>query len=710
MADPYTALEATTSKARGKASTSDGSKVVFDFSTASQHYEGLNHEEADATPELYNPLDTNKPEIRLFEIHPASNPKAQVKVTLSTHDLPTAVRDGFIPLSYVWGKPTPTNTIRVNDRPVQIRQNPATFLKHIRDVTLIQLRSEHGCGERIFFWADALCVDQSSVDERNHQVGLMKRIYGGANICLGWIGEFEDEYLAVELIDAIYHEWRPPHSGHASDDPLPESALGRGSDCWMASYPKFWERNDDGLFLNRHWNAIASLFATPYWGPVWTLQEHVLPKNFLLVLQHSLIPLPKANGPHDWLKALESSPNSSLVNPSVASRLLSLYEVFPAALARLRAFTDRRADIASVCLGVALNASDPRDHVFGMLGLVNTQLVADYDKSTKEVWISLCLTWWLECDNLSFLRFAGVGHRSTSLHFDLPSWAADWAYLGAAKDRLLPLETRELPDRLRSVKVCCSLSEDTLCVPGILADEVATVSPRLPNDLREIYSTLFDIAQAFILDNGGVTTQDGKHIVQALALITLDNQPREKAKHSIFEEMDISSTNITDLHTLAIQFIVPLALGRSKSEDLATGCREALRNMRQLGLVVGKDPGGKFEQHISENADGTPLSYDEILWASLLHEIQSSERTVVELAYTILSKLANSVLFITKTGCIGLAQHVKMGDHVAIVAKYEFVVVLRSKGNDFELVESCEIQGMDHKRIDSMEVEELRLV
>jgi hypothetical protein len=37
-------------------------------------------------------------------------------------------------------------------------------------------------------WVDALCINQSHIDEKNHQVGIMGEIYSKAAWVLVWLG------------------------------------------------------------------------------------------------------------------------------------------------------------------------------------------------------------------------------------------------------------------------------------------------------------------------------------------------------------------------------------------------------------------------------------------------------------------------------------------------------------------------------------------
>jgi Heterokaryon incompatibility protein (HET) len=48
------------------------------------------------------------------------------------------------------------------------------------------------------FWIDAICIDQSSIAERSHQVSRMKEIYKTAKEVVAWLGpEAKKSELAI---------------------------------------------------------------------------------------------------------------------------------------------------------------------------------------------------------------------------------------------------------------------------------------------------------------------------------------------------------------------------------------------------------------------------------------------------------------------------------------------------------------------------------
>lgn len=63
----------------------------------------------------------------------------------------------------------------------------------------------------IYLWVDQTCVDQTNIQERNHQVALMSRIYTQAASTITWLHK---EYLtgkpAWVLDDTVVVDVSPP--------------------------------------------------------------------------------------------------------------------------------------------------------------------------------------------------------------------------------------------------------------------------------------------------------------------------------------------------------------------------------------------------------------------------------------------------------------------------------------------------------------------
>ena len=82
-------------------------------------------------------------------------------------------------LSYVWGSDEKPFRVACNQKsgiPVT-----ASLYHALRDLRLEdEIRT---------IWADAICINQHDVPERNHQVLLMDRVYKGAQKVVTYVGE-----------------------------------------------------------------------------------------------------------------------------------------------------------------------------------------------------------------------------------------------------------------------------------------------------------------------------------------------------------------------------------------------------------------------------------------------------------------------------------------------------------------------------------------
>ena len=111
------------------------------------------------------PIDTASKEIRLIKLLPGreDEPISCIfdRYTLGSPDLE------YTALSYTWGDPeSPKYKILINNHAFNVRQNLWYFLKQGRQF-----------GQCCLLWIDAISVDQSNINERNHQVALMRDIY-----------------------------------------------------------------------------------------------------------------------------------------------------------------------------------------------------------------------------------------------------------------------------------------------------------------------------------------------------------------------------------------------------------------------------------------------------------------------------------------------------------------------------------------------------
>ena len=110
-------------------------------------------------------LDLAYQNIRLVKLQPAFESDSSM-IKCNFQCFPLSKCPPYVALSYTWGPANSLKEIQINSRRFMIRENLWWFLQHMR------LRSW-----RKLFWIDALCIDQSNILERNHQVNSMRQIY-----------------------------------------------------------------------------------------------------------------------------------------------------------------------------------------------------------------------------------------------------------------------------------------------------------------------------------------------------------------------------------------------------------------------------------------------------------------------------------------------------------------------------------------------------
>jgi hypothetical protein len=120
----------------------------------------------------YEPLDPSKRTMRLCHLLPCSKEDDPIECIIDVVEM-ELVADKYIALSYTWGSSQDRRWIRLDNKPFIVQRNLFDGLKAIR-------RFRREFGSECVIWIDAICIDQTNVSERNHQVSMMGQIYRNA--------------------------------------------------------------------------------------------------------------------------------------------------------------------------------------------------------------------------------------------------------------------------------------------------------------------------------------------------------------------------------------------------------------------------------------------------------------------------------------------------------------------------------------------------
>lgn len=133
-------------------------------------------------PYRYIPLSAPD-SLRLVKLHPAHVREDPIRISLceislACHKSDSPDRAEYEALSYVWGPIQDSRHIKCEQTYISVTSNCESALRHLRWRT----RSRT-------LWVDAICIDQASVEDKEHQVKRMGDIYSCAMQVIVWLGD-----------------------------------------------------------------------------------------------------------------------------------------------------------------------------------------------------------------------------------------------------------------------------------------------------------------------------------------------------------------------------------------------------------------------------------------------------------------------------------------------------------------------------------------
>jgi hypothetical protein len=174
-------------------------------------------------PFRHTRLNHKKNEIRLIQITYDDQPG--LACHLETFELDKCPE--FVALSYEWGPPEVSESIIIDGMSLFIRINLWHCLKAIRaglrsiEHVFAAIPTSRATGQdrkAMYIWCDQVCIDQHHMQERNHQVAMMRKIYSRAVETLAWLGPealdavealSTDKYLNFETRGRRIHALEP---------------------------------------------------------------------------------------------------------------------------------------------------------------------------------------------------------------------------------------------------------------------------------------------------------------------------------------------------------------------------------------------------------------------------------------------------------------------------------------------------------------------
>lgn len=394
----------------------------------------------------YRPL--NEDEIRLLVLK-RTNPILPRTIRATIIHVPISDNVDYEAVSYRWGSSVLTDEIMVDGARLLITTSAFELLLARRTIWK----------ERVI-WIDAICINQNDDSEKAAQVQLMREIYSRASRVVVFLGaQWRYRLAVVELWARIISvHTQQPHK--SKENPSP------------------------------HWRAAIDLLTNEYFKRTWIIQEIVLGKQVELFFGGYYFPweacfiLAAGYFNEDHRNMDLHAPNEKRIsvhavtfdNIEIISRLKHGFESPDQGL--LGSKLDNL-----IIAALKFNTSDPRDKVFGILGLAqfdqtNERLKVDYTKSSDRLFQDIAIYSYIEQENPSIylLALAGTGYGRDSR--TLPSWAPDLSEKRLNYPFVDPTVRKEHfyagGDTVPEVRM--GVHDDSIQVTGIMIDTILAVS------------------------------------------------------------------------------------------------------------------------------------------------------------------------------------------------------------------------------------------
>lgn len=312
-------------------------------------------------------------------------------------------------LSYCWGDEKPSVNIECDGLPFTITPNLASALRAFRRVD-----------STVWIWADAICIDQSSVPEKNYQVPLMRRIYQESTGVLIWLGN--------DTPDGICRR------GMRLVQTIARLAKDRGGTVDLLRLARQGKLEQHGLphISRKEWRTVRDMVERPWFGRTWIVQEIAVSPTATLYCDDASM---------SWddfqtgflIFATRLLPYRLDALPSLLAYAQVVQLISTSALVGSHR---GHADLLTILSNhMVAQATDPRDKLYGLLGLFEmvtgkeSAIKPDYHQDLVTVFTQAATDIIRNSQDLDILSVPKRLARSGRTQ-ELPSWAPNWSDSG----------------------------------------------------------------------------------------------------------------------------------------------------------------------------------------------------------------------------------------------------------------------------------------
>jgi hypothetical protein len=632
-------------------------------------------------PLTYEKLDPNRSEIRLLKIH--IEDVGGIQCELTKHSL--NFNPKYLGLSYVWGDPNVTEEITVNGQVLAVTTNLASALEVLAKSFYGRPRSEY------LFWIDAICINQGDIQERTHQVRLMGDIFKNATSVLAWLGPEEDRSAqAIALIKHMANEIRLSSRGDIDflSKPAPRSLIdgltsdviddinGTGSLAWVALVRLV---DIKGLFVVRQ-----------FWRRCWILQELVFAKDVLFLcgknafiyddiseIASAFVAFPDGAYPSTVVEFhWDICKDLLMTTLAMPLRSLMFRKTLDTALSSKQPYSQAWKILVGTC---DLAASDPRDKIYSLLGLLNIGIEADYSKPVQAVYLELAQILFPQVPMEEwFDRAIHINMRMPTL----PTWAVDWdsRSKGNSWSTSLSGKPYNAGTTMHNQLHQAEINGSSLNLAGTIFDEVHVLAPYFEDSRRnEVNGLQFHAEDSFRFDITG-----GKSEGEILYDSIPPGIRRGQASLRLFlDDMEVKSEQRCLASSIYIDLSVPFyELVTQEWWDMPGKSDNAINNFHELFLDE------------STRRKAKDREFAEVLEKeNKLSKMQPEKQH--ELVNRVQEHSDRTRHFYTRKGYLGYGpKWIQEGDLVCVLHNCRVPVLLRKVDDHYYFVSLCFVLGI----------------
>jgi hypothetical protein len=383
----------------------------------------------------YSYHDLKHPDsIRLLILEPGAE-----KDVLSCSLLPVRLSENpaFEAISYTWGAPGDREVISVGGASLGVSRNLANALRNFR------LRDR-----KCQFWADAVCINQDDIQERNKQVQIMREIFSKASKTRVWLGDDMP-------LDRIVVSWVQAKKLQKQDVYLQ-------SNRWI---------EDMMSELRKTEQALMAFLGRPWFRRIWVVQEVAVSDDIEMHFGKFAITF------GDLSYATQTMIGRELVGFNFdcgAHAGLNAINLMNWLHDCSRGTAPKRIKIEDILLRSArdFKATEPRDKIYALLGLPleNGHLMppVNYNIPTRALYKDVAQTCLASTKSLKCLAFGNP---------TFPSWLPDLEYMWYSRRLLLQCDEFKAGGDEKHGVDFIGAEQDILALTGYPLDRVAEILP-----------------------------------------------------------------------------------------------------------------------------------------------------------------------------------------------------------------------------------------